>query len=65
MAMSRRLSVLMSTPSRRTFPVSGTRSLLRHLTKVDLPTPLGPMMHTRLEDSNSALIPCRIFAPDP
>ena len=35
-----------SSPSRVTLPAFGFRSLFRHLTRVVLPTPLGPMTQT-------------------
>ncbi len=44
LAISLRCIVATSTPSISTFPDVGARILFRHFTRVDFPTPLGPIM---------------------
>ncbi len=48
-----------SVPSRRTLPEEGLFIPSMHLTSVDFPTPLGPMMQYSPGPSISRSIPCR------
>ena len=49
-------------PSTDTDPSVGFSNWFMHLTNVDFPTPLGPIMQTSPGSDNSRLIPWRILA---